>query len=132
MGSQALNAQAVADHATPYGAEQALQVRAMFRVGPYEGRQVPGTRSLAFVRQGERLNGSCACNQAQCSVDQLERDVHALADVPGEDADLQMFLAWQAFRIVRKACDEAHSQQPGHKRPRCAALSLLFMDAVQS
>lgn len=96
-----------ADHATPYGAEQALQVRAMFRVGPYEGRQVPGTRSLAFVRQGERLNGSCACNQAQCSVDQLERDVHALADVPGEAADLQMFLAWQAFRIVRKACDAA-------------------------
>lgn len=95
----------VADHATPYGAEQALQVRAMFRVGPYEGRQVPGTRSLAFVRQGEQLNGSCACNQAQCSVDQLERDVHALADVPGEAADLQMYLAWQAFRIVRKACD---------------------------
>ena len=60
----------VADDGTPYGAAQALQVRASFRIGPYEAWTYPGKRSIAFVRVGERLNGSCACNQADCNVDQ--------------------------------------------------------------
>ena len=113
MGSQALNAQAVADHATPYGAEQALQVRAMFRVGPYEGRQVPGTRSLAFVRQGERLNGSCACNQADCNVDQLESDMRAVAEVvchtavERSAAEHLLTMLWDAFQIKCRACYSA-------------------------
>ena len=107
MGSQALNAQAVADHATPYGAEQALQVRATFRFGPYVGQQIPDARSIAYVRIGERLNGTCACGRAHCSVDRLEQDMLALADVPGDAADLQFWLCYWAWRIARDACDAA-------------------------
>lgn len=98
---------ALADHSTAYAAEMALQTRLLFKVGPYEGRQIPGVRSMAFVRTGNLLPGSCACGRIDCAVDQLEADMKALADVPGDDADEQLFLAWEAFRVARKACDEA-------------------------
>ena len=103
----------VADDGTPYGAAQALQVRASFRIGPYEAWTYPGKRSIAFVRVGERLNGSCACNQADCNVDQLESDMRAVAEVvchtavERSAAEHLLTMLWDAFQIKCRACYSA-------------------------
>lgn len=94
----------VADHATGYGASQALAARASFKVGPYQGVRVEPTGCLVFVFIGELPPDECACGNPTCSVDKLQADMEALDLVSGPVADVLHFLAYWAYRVAWDEC----------------------------
>lgn len=97
--------QGVADHATGAGAASALAARAKFKqvVGPYVAFEIRDGSSTIWLYAGPVRPG-CACGRRDCAVDKLAADRAALEDVPGQEADLQLFLAYWAYRITHRAC----------------------------
>ncbi len=94
----------IADHATGAGVAQAMQARAMLKVGPYVQASAPQSGSLVWIRQGDKVPTPCGCESEHCRADSLWADCEATARLPGQEADIQHDLAFAAYTINAAAC----------------------------
>lgn len=101
MGSQALNA---ADHGRSAGAQQALNMLALFRTGPLVACRPEKSISLVFVLEGVAPQQLCGCDNPECRVDELLAVWQELLTASGEHSDEQAELAYQAYRVAESLC----------------------------
>lgn len=104
--------QLAADHGTSEGAQQALNMLALFRVAVGTGR------SVAFILERPARKEMCGCGNPECRVDPLFVVYQELL-VSGDE--VQADLAYRAYRCEEKLCVPRRSETPAETKARWEA-----------